>query len=374
MAEGKPSDGSGLGFPEIRPSALAGEPDPLEDDYEERLAEASPQPQEQPAQPTEAQPPPQQAPVQAPEPPAQGEQSQEQQPGESADEHAQRLYAGRYQSIEDLEAGYRHIQGLQKRTAEKERATSQKAQQYEAWLRQAIPIVKQAQQQRQQLPPDDFGDGADFSDPAQLQQFVNQQVEQRLASERKNIRQEVVRGQTQQQTNQAIQSFAQAHNDIVGTEREEEVANVIRELQAPVTVENLETALELVNNPRLRQMVDDLYADPTDPNMLQAAKEAVQNPALAEIYLAQPDLTTTPHGQSWARKQASLPQMVTQAQAQAQGSVPNQEQMRRAAHVETGGTGVPVQGAPGQRPVADEMDEAIKEWRDGSSLFGFLGT
>lgn len=300
---------------------------------------------------------------------------QEQAPeGESAEAQAARLYAGRYRTPEELEKGYKNIQRLQTRTqAERQRAELE-AQQLRAALQEVRPYLEQLR-----ADPGSVDDG--FHDPTQLdadqlRALIDKQVSQRV----QQVQQQTQAEQTRQELRRTVESFIATHPDAApGTELDEAIGDVLAEFQTdaegnrrfdlfPVTEGNLEVAYTLAKEPDLRNMVVELDLVPNTEN-IEIAREAVSNPALAEVLLANPTLVDTEHGLNFARKQAALPGMY--ADAAQRGAAPSPEQARRAAYVETGGTGAPVMSAPGANPP-DPFDEAIAAYNRGreSNIFG----
>lgn len=283
--------------------------------------------------------------------------------GETEAQRQERLYADRYQSIEQLEDGYKNIQRLQNRTAEQLRSEQLRAQQLEAALQQAAPYLRQLQQQQPQ----------DLDDPQQLQQLIDSRISQ-------GTQQALMQMQAQQlaqQTAEAIDSFRVEHPDAApGTELDTAMANIILEFQTdaqgrrsndafPVTKENLDLAHELAAQPQLLNMMLELDLKPNREN-LEVAKEAVAHPPFAEVLMANGHLLDTDEGINYARKQANLPVLVGAAQAAAQ---PNTQQMRQKAYVETGPS-APVGG--GSQKGKDEFDEVLELDKSarGRSVFG----
>lgn len=279
---------------------------------------------------------------------------------ETPAQEAARKLAGRYNSVEDLEAGYKNIQRLQSRTSEQLRAEAARRAELEAAFQQIAPLL---QQQQQDVNP------ADIYDPAVLQRIIDQRVAQGTQQATQAFQQQ----QVAQAISGAVDSFRAAHPEVApGTPVDETIAQVVLEFQTdpegnlnhdlfPVTVENLEVAYELTRNERLGDMVRELDLIP-NPENLDIAREALSNPALADVLMAEPELLDSDAGLAHARRLANLPGFYEAATTAVQP--PNGEQMRRSAYVETGGTGAPVSGAPGQRPL-DEMDEAIRVFNSG---------
>lgn len=349
-----------------------------------------------PAQPQE--PAPVAAPPQAEEQKADEQQQpapdEGQQPEAGAEgEPEPRKWAGRYDSPEALEHGYRHSQRmvsrvqqrLQEIEAQREQ-DRQQAEQLRAALEQVAPHLERARQleawvqgQAQGLPPEQLPQiptvDQNFS-ADEINRLVQQQVAQATEQVRSQTRQEVA----QQQLEQTVNGFFESHPDAQpGTPLDDEIGRVIAEFQTdpsgnrrqdlfPITSENLEVAYQLAKDPSLHSVMVDLDLVPS-AETIEIAKEAAANPALAEVLIANPTAVDNDKGLEWARKMAALPGMYEQAAQRSAGPTP--QQMRRAAHVETGGTGAPVNQAPGSVPQ-DEMDEAIAAYTRGrgDNVFG----
>lgn len=383
----QPAEPTGEAFGLFAPPG--GTDDPLSDEFgqeapapEVEAASAEPQVETEGAAPAEQAPEAQQGEQQ----PVEGEQQ------EPPPEQPERNYAGRYKSVEDLESGYKHIQRLATRSSEQARAQELKNQQLEAALQQAVGLLRQAgvmpdqqqptqpqapQQQQRQLPqqPQDLT-------PQAVQQFIEQQVAQRTDQ----VQAQAVQQLQAQQVSQTIDAFRQKHPDVAaGTELDNYVAEVVKEFQRdvetnrldpslfPVTLENLELAYELATQPQLYDLVMELDMEPDTTN-IQLAKEALSDETLRTVLLGDPALIDSEHGVQLARRQAELLKLPLGAQQVAQAATQQvtmtPEQQRVAAHVETGGTGAPVTGAPGQRPEGDEFDEALTAWKGtGDSIW-----
>lgn len=355
MSEERTPSRSGEAFGFQDAPQVGTQSDPLADEFTPQEAPATPPQEAEPQQVAPEAP----APESAPTPPEGGTEEQTEE---------ERRYAGRYNSVEDLEAGYKNIQRLHSRTAEQLRAAELREQQ----LRAAIEQVQQ--RQAQQGYPSQPAE--ELTDPQQVQRIIDQRVAQQA--------QQVEQRMTAQQIDQAIASFREQHPDVrPGTPVDETMAQIILEFQRnpetggfehsnyPVTVENLELAHQLAGEPQVYEMMLELDLKPNRENVA-IAKEALANPALAEELIAQPELLDSDAGLNVARKRAALPQVVNTAVQQTQDGQPTPEGMRKQAYVETGGAGAPAAGAPGARPQGDEFDEALALHRQTRerSVFG----
>lgn len=356
----------------------SGTDDPLSDDFQLE-APAEPQTPEAPAatpeapeaDPLEDTPPASTETTETPETPetpeAPADGTPQPQAGETPEEAEARKFAGRYQSVEDLEAGYKNIQRLQSRTAQELRDKEQQLLQMQAYL----AAQQQARPNQQIAPQETF----DASDPRQLQALIDDRVAKETARATQTVQQQALAATV----NQAIDQFRQERPDVVqGSPIDEQMAQIVLEFQRnadgrishdlfPVTVDNLNVAYELAQDARLHNAVVELDLVPNREN-LEIAKEALGSEDFYQELLAEPHLLDTPAGLAVARKRAALPPIVSNAQARAAGPTP--EEARKKAFVETGGSGAPTSGAPGNRP-RDEMDEAISEWNQArdSSIF-----
>lgn len=283
---------------------------------------------------------------------------------EAAPSQPERLYLGKYKTPEDLEHGFKNVQRLEAKARERADALEQRSQELEAALRQvAQHLMAQEATSQDGLQPGQV-------DPRMLNGLVEQKLNHQQAAQQAE--------QLRSQVNSEIASFREAFPEVQdGTAIDDDMSKIVYEFQEddqgalnhdlfPVTRQNLEIAYVLAKNPALYDAVIELDLKPTEDN-LHLANECVSNPRLRKIFEAEPHLLETDAGVELARERAQLPNIVASAQTRAR---PNPEAARRAAYVETGGTGAPVQGAPGNRPK-DPMDEAIAAYHGRSrSVFG----
>lgn len=283
--------------------------------------------------------------------------------GEAQPTQGETLYMGRYRTPEEVVAAYKNVQRLEARTRQEKEAAEARAAQYEAALRQVATRL-QAQEE-----VDEYGQPQQ-PDPQQLQQWMQQQAVQAQRQAQEQV--------LASQVTSEIDSFRSTYTDVTpGSDLDQMMAHIITDYQTdnegrqdhqnfPVTRQNLEVAYVLARNAPLYDMMQELDLIPTEEN-LRVAQEATANPAFAQVLKAMPDLVETDEGLAYARQQAQMPAVVATAQQQAR---PNPQAQRKAAFVETGGTGAPAQGAPGKRPM-DEVDQAIAAYRsDSQSVFG----
>jgi hypothetical protein len=354
--------GSAFGFPEdtLPPEEGA---DPLLEGLAEtpEAPEAPETPEEpepaEPAAPAEPQetPPEPEQPAEPPAPEAAEGAPEEEEEGEPEPAQPQRLYAGRYRSIEDFEAGYRHMQAKASRDAQRRQDAEDRLTQMQDALQRAAPVIEQylRDQQRQRL------EGYDYEQdqqPQGLDPVAAQREAQRAAQEEiQRFRSEQERNEAIRQAERAVAEFQKEHPEVApDSELDSQMAEVIESL-------NLEV----------------------NPETLGIAFEAAQDSDLRTVLEAQPELVDNDAGLHYARMQASLakmargstpqPQQQTQQAPQAPKTrSPQAEAARAKAHVETGGTGKPPE-APGGRPK-DEFDEVLElaQKEKKSAFFGGL--
>lgn len=274
---------------------------------------------------------------------------------------------------------FKNLRRLQVQQAEELKAERERAAQMEAALQQLAPLLEG--NQSQEAPFDPF-------DPTSVQRFIEHQVAQRTAQAQQVVQTEQQRAALVADIDAQVTAFKQAHPEVVDESPiDRAIAAVVQDLQTPenggrpdvnlfpVTVDNLEVAYALAQDQTLYRAVQELDLFP-DEETLQIARDAIANPVLFEEFKAQPQLLDNDEGirvayrrAGMAQQIASLPGQVQQAaEAGLKKAMP--QQMRRQAHVETGGTGAPASSAPGARPEGDEFDEVIAVHRqDNNSIF-----
>jgi hypothetical protein len=287
-------------------------------------------------------------------PEGEGEEAEEAPEGETAEEEAERLFAGKFKSAEELEKGYREIVALQTRTARERAEALEQVRQREEYLRVAAQELQRRQQAAQQPQPtasdierEAAAMGLDPETYVAAQKLAQQQVEQRLAP----IEQQMTA--QQQQAPQAQQQQA---------EREREIA-AVREV-ATTWVESKGDALDDTTWQNVVAVFSELNLDETEPEFYDVAYEAATNPALRETLKALPDLADSDDGMALARKLAG------NADTQQAGKT---RRPRPKAHVETGGSGAVPSGAPaddGNDPWKAVTKLAASEKEGASSVLG----
>ena len=355
--------------------------------------EPTPAPEEQPAPEAseEVTEPPAETPVEEPEVPEVPEQPQAEAepepepepevPGETAAEAEARKWADKYDTPEKLEEAYRHQVASATRTAQERAQLERELNQVREALTRAKPELEafqqwKAQQQGQPQPePQDF----DYTDPEQVQAFINAQVQQQLNQHLQQTTQTFEQQQRQLQEQQAFEAKRQeffqwqAENPDVtpGSDKWTAMNNVIYELQYdpsqgepvednfPLNRESFAIAKTLAEEPPVFEMSKRLQFVPSDDADISLLRDAVSNPALADHLEANPTYLETIKGHSIARQLAGMPQAVSQAQQNAATATQQAvDAQRKAAYVESDSPGTPASAAPGSRAddVADEFD------------------
>jgi hypothetical protein len=291
----------------------------LSDFSDESLAEAPVAPDEEEEQPADPA-------LDSVEEPAQEAQDEETEGEEEAE-----LYAGKFQTPEALESAYMEVQAF----ANREVAARQRLEQQIAEQQRALQIMGPLVQRAVAAQDPEYAEqlAAQAALQRQLQPIVQQQVaplQQQLAVE-----------QARNAAMGTLQEFYATHPDVEPrSQADEAVAQTLRSLKGG-------------------------EVDSFNAWELEVAYEAAQDPALYSVLMTAPHLGNTLEGMQVARQMAGQQQVAERPSRQ-----PKTVQ-RKGPHIETGGSGAPVQAAPGDRP-ADEFDEALQAFRSGvqSPLFG----
>jgi hypothetical protein len=260
------------------------------------------------------------------------EETVEEEPEEEPETQTQeQLLAGKFRTPEALESAYKEVQAFANReVAARQRLEQQLAQQQQA-IQQLTPLVQRALVAQDPELAERLA--AEAALQQQLQPLVRQQVEP--------IRQQLAAEQARSSAMQTLQEFYATHPDVEPrSQADEAVANTLRALKGG-------------------------QVDRFNAWELEVAYQAATDPALYTVLMAAPHLGNSLEGMQVAQ------QMAEQQQAAARPSRQPKAVTRKGPHVETGGSGAPVQAAPGDRPI-DEFDEAISAFRNGvqSPLFG----
>jgi hypothetical protein len=328
------AEGSGFGFPVIEsgfwddtetdpslgPAVVEA---PEEQDPPAEVEETEPEAADTETLPWEA------PPEETPEVAADAENAEapaEEQPGTPEEEGTTsdepRMYAGKFGTVEDLERGYAES------TAWATRA-SQENGQLRTELANAVQLVQQmAPIVQQKL----IEDNPELEDQFRVQEAVQQQL--RPMQERQQ--QEQAAAQMRQTLEHTVGQFRASHPDLVPN--------------SPLDY-------------AWAQTFQDLQLPPTHPVAQEIAYEATKDPGLKKVLKANPHWMQTQEGMEMARSEARrLFPSPSRKPAQPRPAV-------QKAHVETGGTGAPADGAPSD---ADSMDRAIGWWMKnrGNPLMG----
>lgn len=264
------------------------------------------------------------------EPEEEGEQDDEGAEDEE-DGDQEQLFAGKFRNPEALESAYMEVQAF----ANREVAARQRLQQQIAEQQRALQIMGPLVQRALAAQDPEFAE--QLAAQAAIQQQLQPIVQQQVAP----IRQQLAVEQARNAAMTTLQEFYATHPDVEPrSEADEAVAQTLRSLKGG-------------------------QVDTFNSWELEVAYEAASDPALYSVLMTAPHLGNTLEGMQVARQMAGQQQVAERPTRQ-----PKTVQ-RKGPHIETGGSGVPVQAAPGDRPV-DEFDEAIKAFRSGtqSPLFG----
>lgn len=274
-----------------------------------------------------------------------------------------KVWAGKYNSVDELEKGYRELRELQRRTAERANAFEQRGMEYEGRLaqledalRRAIPFVEAAQkrQSQPQAPQDPYSLEAPQPQvqqitPEMIMPLVQKQadiiVQQKLQEYRQ---QEELRMAKEVEFEEAKANFAhffESHPEVEqGGTLDADIAATIQALNAAWGPQGSELDL-------------------TSSTALEIALEATQRPALRAVYEANPAYADSPELRELARNLASQVDGITQPEKAA----PVQP-LPHTPVVERGSSQAPPPGTP-----LDEFEEAVlahrKENRRGSDVF-----
>jgi len=289
--------------------------------------------------------------LQAPEP-------QEQIPtGEQ--EQVEQLIFGKYKSMEEAEKGYKEIVALQTRTAQARRAAERKfddAAQYtsrlEEQMRQALPILQQANQppqapQEPQLGSEWYGGQGDLT-PQQIQQLVDQQLSSRLDTLTQQAQAQAEQTRTMQEAETAVMGFYEKHPEVTFE----------GDLDGQIT----ETILSL-NDAWGKGGQDPL--DIGNPDSLEIAYEATKNPELRSVLEMNPAYVDSDAGMQMARFQAAIikgevpiTQSVVQGTTSAAPGTPAGGQRRPVTEKASVGAAPATSDTP-----LDEFEQAVLEFK-----------
>lgn len=331
-----------------------------------------------------------------PEQPA--EKPEAEQPTETPQEAEAKKWAGKYKSPEDLEAAYANMNAEATRMSQELRNVrmsveerDRKIAEYAEFVEKAKPIIDQMTAQQ---PPVMDPDDPNFNMQAVIDYQVSQRVEKELAERMGQVDKTFEQRQSQltqeQETNRArteFQAFLRDNQDVANPDGIAALDSVFKTLQSvhdpstgqvvrkpeefSYTTQNFHIAKQFVSEPRLFNTARNLGFIPSDDEDMQLIRDATDNQALYEVLRAIPDYLATPEGHIVARRQAGLPEVVSQAQAQAsQAQQQAQTAERNAAFVETDTPGAPAPTAPGQRPNDVLSEIGVDLWEKERSILG----
>lgn len=288
------------------------------------------------------------------------EPSQEQKPGETAEEQAARVYAGKYQDVDALEKGYRELRDLQRRTAERAKAHEQRvaevefhARQMEDAVRRSTEYVKSLQQQ-QQAPPqqpqfayDEYGNQIQLPQvqpgmsPQQVQDLVESQLQERLAYEAQARQEQEWRQANYNQAKSAQTAFFEKHPEVVKDgDVDNDIANTILAFNEAWSA------------------IDGSTFNLGSEESIGIAYEASKRPALQMVLSKNPAFMDDDEGMTLANalaEQIEQRGQTTQMAAQPTGRMQPRE---NTPFAERGSSPAPPQASP-----LDEFDEAVKAYR-----------
>ena len=314
MAEGTPEEGSGFGWgvldqgwtpdeedPEAAPSQ--DDPEGSEEDEAPEVSEAE-VPEEAPEETPEDEEPPEEA----PEPEAAAE-------AEDTAPELERLYADKFTTVEALESGYREAAAWATRASMENAQLRQEHGRAMQLLQQMAPIVQQKL----------IEDNPELEEQFNIAQQVNQRVREQMEPLQARQAQQAMTAEIVSN----VGAFRSRHPDVPpNSPADHRFAATLQDLQLPVG----------------------------HPVAMEIAYEAMNDEGLHKVLKANPQLMQSPEGFEVAKAQAAR-------------FFPKQRQPVRPkaavqkAFVETGGTGAPMDGAPGERPDKDSFDKALDFWR-----------
>lgn len=341
-------------MPEGRPSLLGDDQwpgDPAEDPLNVGLEEA---PEDQTGEPEAPEPQAPEAATAPTEQPAEGDEPATE--GEPAPAVTEPLLAGRFKTVEDLEAGWRESDAFARRAAgranQAETASRQAAAELAA-MREQIKVLQPLidAQQRPQIDPAMLEQaGIDPSQLGLVQQLIDHQVESRLGPVQQQIEAEATARTAEQADRarlEAISAFRAAHPD--SDQHETPMVDLLDDLG-------------VLEQPRQRPDGTWYHPGPKDAGWYEVAFEAVQRPALARVLRGNPTLSETDDGMEVARAQAAQLEALAARTAQPQGApAPTAPAPPGSAAVLTGPANTP---AGAEQRAKDPIDEIVEEDRN----------
>jgi Predicted membrane protein len=288
---------------------------------------------------------------------------------EDASAEAKKAWAGKYQSPEAMEKGYRELRDLQRRTAERAKAYEQRVAEVEFQARQMEESVRRAteyvrslqQQQQQQLQPqrayDELGNPIQLPpmqqglSPEQVQEYVNAQIQEAQAYQAQAQQEQAWKQEKFLQAQSAQARFFEAHPEV------ERNGDVDEDIASTILAFN-----------EAWQSIDNSSFNLGSEESLAIAYEASNRPALRSVLMKQPQLMDDDDGMTLARALANqIDGGGTTNQAPAvTGRMTAQT---NTPFAERGSSPAPQQASP-----LDEFDQAVAEYRGtnrarGSKVF-----
>lgn len=284
---------------------------------------------------------------------------------EEASTEAKKAWAGKYQSPEAMEKGYRELRDLQRRTAERAKAYEQRVAEVEFQARQMQQSVdrarefvanlqaqQQQQVQQQQVYYDNDGNPVYLPQPGlspeQVQQMVDAQLQERLALQAQAQQEQAWQQERYNEAKAAQARFFEAHPDVEKNgDVDEDIASTILAFNEAWTA------------------IDGSTFNLGSEESLAIAYEASQRPALRAVLEKQPSLMDDDDGMTLAY---ALAEQIEQRQGNTQmASVPTGRMTARTntPFAERGSSPAQPQASP-----LDEFDQAVAEYRGQNKARG----
>ncbi len=285
---------------------------------------------------------------------------------EDASTEAQKAWAGKYQTPEAMEKGYRELRDLQRRTAERAKAYEQRvaevefqAQQMNQRVQEATNYVRTLQQQQQQAQQpqqtyyDDMGNPVQIPQappgltPQQVQDYVNAQLQEQAAYQAQAAQQQAWRQEKYNEAQQAQARFFEQHPEVVkDSDADEDIATTILAFNEAWTA------------------IDGSTFNLGSEESLAIAYEASKRPALRVVLEKQPSLMDDDEGMTLAY---ALTEQIEQRTNTQMAPQPTGRMTARpnTPFAERGSSPAPQQGTP-----LDEFDQAVAEYRGQNKARG----
>jgi hypothetical protein len=275
-----------------------------------------------------------------------------------------KLWAGKYQTPEALEQGYRERSEMHRRAAERasqfeaqQQAIAQKAQEMEKALRRAVPFIQDLQRENQALKQrpqlDQFGNVVETPqatvppvDPRQVEQYVNTRTQAEVSRLRQELEAQMQEQSQLEARKVSIMKFYEDHPEV--------------EIRGPIDSDIRETLQDFSD------AWGDWEPDVANPEVLEIAYEASKDPALRAVLRKNPQFIDDEDGMKLARFEAAIlrGEPITQTVSQVPASVVG----TRKPVVEKASTTSP---SPSSNAPLDPWEEAVKEYRKSEkSSFG----